>query len=348
MHVCIIGDASEPLDEGMKKTTAKLAEALGLYCDVLVLNPLESHTWQFWQKLIQFRPAILHYVPGPSLKSFVLLALCRLATPAATVMSLTHPDPNLPLWVARRLKPQVLLVQSRRLAQRFQSVGSAMHFIPNGVDLSRYRAVSVAEKQLLRRRLGVPAESFVALHVGNTRKVRNLDALKQLQQAGVHVIVVSSTTIRGDSDVGRALQAAGCTVWNHYIERIEEVYAVADCYVFPTPTGVGAIELPLSVLEAMACNLPVVTRKFGALPVFFESGNGFYFVESDDEMVQTVLAIRQAYPHVDTAARVAKFDWRTLARQIVDIYQALLDKQASHSANHSVAQRESRRDDARA
>ncbi len=42
MRICLIGDSSEPLDEGMKKVTRSLEMALNQHCEVLVLNPLQA------------------------------------------------------------------------------------------------------------------------------------------------------------------------------------------------------------------------------------------------------------------------------------------------------------------
>lgn len=324
MQVCIIGDATEPLDEGMKKVTFALTRGLSECCDVRLLSPLEALSPGFWVSLSKCRPDVIHYVPGPSLYSFVLLKLAKLWTSAATVMSLTHPDPNLPWSVACRFfGPDLLLTQSLQLEKLVRSLGCDVRYVPNGVDTRVFRSVSVAEKMRLRREYGVPHEAFVVLHVGNTRHVRNLDVLVDLQQGGCQVIVVSSTTIQGDMAVGHRLVEAGCLLWNRYIESIHEVYALADCYVFPTPTGVGAIDHPLSVVEAMACNLPVVTRRFGALPRAFEPGDGLYFVETDDELKAAVEHVRCTAGEASTRAKVMGMDWDAIASQVAALYDGL-------------------------
>ena len=59
-----------------------------------------------------------------------------------------------------------------------------------------------------------------------------------------------------------------------YITHLEEIYALSDCYVFPTTDRRYCVEMPLSVLEAMSCNLPMLTTRFGALPGVFEEASG--------------------------------------------------------------------------
>ena len=80
MRVCIVGDHSLPLDEGMKKTMHALVSALSRRCDVLALNPLEVGSLIFWSTLIRHHPEVIHYIPGPSLSSFILLALMKRLT----------------------------------------------------------------------------------------------------------------------------------------------------------------------------------------------------------------------------------------------------------------------------
>jgi glycosyltransferase involved in cell wall biosynthesis len=61
-----------------------------------------------------------------------------------------------------------------------------------------------------------------------------------------------------------------------------QAFANADVYLFPTHHGEG---MPNSVLEAMACGLPVVTRPVGGLKDFLEDGRMGFVTESLDPEV---------------------------------------------------------------
>lgn len=324
MRICIIGDNSAPIDEGMKKVTDELSKALENHCDVIVLNPLEVFNRSFWMSLFRFQPDIIHYIPGPSLLSFILLKVIKILTRANTVISLTHPDPRLPTrFVSRYLKPDLMLSQSLQMEHKFQGMGCRIAHVPNGVDSHKFHPVTKIEKLHLREKYGIPSQAYVLLHVGNTREERNLSIFPKLKDDDSYVLIVSSTTITGDADIDESLAKNGCIVWNHFIEPIEEIYALADCYIFPTTNPIGAIDHPLSVLEAMASNLPVVTSKYGALPRLFQQGDGLFFTSSDDEFKSIINHIRSSGLHVATRDQVLSLNWEKIATHIANIYQGL-------------------------
>jgi len=62
----------------------------------------------------------------------------------------------------------------------------------------------------------------------------------------------------------------------------KQVFMSSDIYILPTTHGEG---MPISVLEAMAFGLPVITRSVGGLKDFFEDGKMGYITESKDPKV---------------------------------------------------------------
>jgi glycosyltransferase involved in cell wall biosynthesis len=98
-----------------------------------------------------------------------------------------------------------------------------------------------------------------------------------------------SLTIAGDgSHFNRAVQYASDqqlfdVSFVGYVEGSAkcEVFRRSDAYLFPSYSE----GLPLSVLEAMACGLPVVTSAVGGLRDFFEDGAMGFSAESRDPAV---------------------------------------------------------------
>jgi glycosyltransferase involved in cell wall biosynthesis len=322
MKVCLVGHFSDTLDEGVRNVAKYLGNALeenGIELQKLAIScPRE------WKSVHTFRPDIVHFVLTPTTRGFITAKIIsNLHREAKTVISAIHPS----LVGARLLqpfKPDIVLIQSKRSDRIFKSMGCETRFFPNGVDIEKFRPISQEETRRLRDEFGIPIESFVVLHLASMRKQRNLDVFKTIQrQEGCQVIVVARENEAGDAQLTRELQEAGCLVWREHFPYIEDVYGIANCYVFPTIEPKACIETPLSVLEAMACNLPVVTSRFGALPGLFHEGSGLFFAERAEQILDFTQAIKNERPRVDTRHQVLPYSWAGLAADLIGIYEGL-------------------------
>jgi len=163
------------------------------------------------------------------------------------------------------------------------------------------------------------------LHVGHLRQDRNLLCLARVQNdSAKQVVILGGTTMRADLSLVSALQAADCIVRNDYIPAVQEYYQAADCYVFPTVEAKAAIATPLSVLEAMASNLPVVTTPFGGLPDMFRPGHGLKFigVEALPKPASIIDAMVPGHI-VRTREQVLRYDWGVVVSRLLDQYHAV-------------------------
>jgi glycosyltransferase involved in cell wall biosynthesis len=152
--------------------------------------------------------------------------------------------------------------------------------------------------------------------VGHVNANRNIPELSSLIENGRCLLVVGSTSTPEDSAVAYALRSAGAVLLREYRADIASLYRLADCYVFPVTAPTGAIDLPLSVLEAMACNLRVVTTRFGGLPTFFTEGEGLVFVNPGESLR---CAVDRVLTHgiVRTRDQVMHLSWDAVARHIL-------------------------------
>jgi glycosyltransferase involved in cell wall biosynthesis len=99
-----------------------------------------------------------------------------------------------------------------------------------------------------------------------------------------------------------------------YQPRVEELYRLADCYVFPPVSTDHAIAMPLSVLEALASDLPVVSMRFGALAERFENSEALKLVDTPQELVQEALKPRAGPP--DSRRLVQSYSWEAIGERL--------------------------------
>jgi glycosyltransferase involved in cell wall biosynthesis len=72
----------------------------------------------------------------------------------------------------------------------------------------------------------------------------------------------------------------------------------------------------------MASNLPVIASRFGALSRVFNEGDGFYFVNGLEDIIEAITSIKRGAP-VNTRELVMGFSWSRLTVELREIYLQL-------------------------
>lgn len=332
MRICLLGEFRGNLDEGMRKVSFHFAEELLKLHQVLTLDLRDALTRDFWKDVKLFNPEIVHYIHGPSIKSFILLKVISLYyQDAKTVISAMYPCFT---YLSKRfiplLKPDLILVQSRETETVFKKIGCKTDFLPCGVDVKKFTPVTAKTRKELREKYIVDKEKFILLHIGSIKEGRNVQLLEKLQSGDNQVVIVGAVSAGINKNLVQQLKKSGCMIWTKYFRDIEEVYAVSNCYIFPTPTmnKLSSIEMPLSVLEAMSCNLPVISTKFGALPGVFKEKDGLIYVENEEEFINALEGIKNSHTNIKTREKVLPYSWENVVRRLEEIYEELIEEKS--------------------
>lgn len=269
-----MGTVTSKPAEGMQVISKTLAEGLRAAGDEVVAVELRS-LLRLIVRLWSFRPTRIIFTHGPGAGTVFASAVLRRITKAAIIWVATRPDID---SVPRRLtgRRTAHLVLSNRATSALQRVATDAHheqaFL--GIDPTRLGSSSGGnpwpDLQLSGRR--------VALHVGHLRRNRGLDLLIAARQAfpdRLEIIVHASPTFAPDQGLLDELRAAGVHVRQGFMPNIGDLYRAADLYLFPvTDVEGGAVELPLSVLEAVAAACPVLTTPYGAIEAALGESDG--------------------------------------------------------------------------
>lgn len=327
MKICMISDYSGVLDEGVRNTAFYLLRELSKSHKVLHTQVLDLFRRKGWRKIKDFQADILHFIPGPTAKCFMLTkALQIYGGFRRTVISATHPAVSRLLWgFIPILKPDLLLVQSYDSEIMFKKWGCRTEFLPSGVDTDKFSPPSEKKRRKLRAKYQIDQDKTVLLHVGSIKRSRNLRLLVELQKKlNVQSVVIGSESIPMERDLMEELVEAGCIVLRSYLPNIEEIYALSDYYIFPTISEPDAIEMPLSVMEAMSCNLPVISTRFRGLPRIFKEGDGFFYASNENDFLRILQATMKTALTVKTREKVLNYSWGKVASKLEDMYQELL------------------------
>ena len=134
-----------------------------------------------------------------------------------------------------------------------------------------------------RRYLGIPGDRFAVGWIGRMTAVKRTDdvlvAFKRLRDGGVDAVLC----MVGDGpdrpqleERAHELGVARDTVFLGYQEDVAPFYAAFDALVLPS----GNEGTPVSVIEALAAELPVVATRVGGVPDVVRDGEDGFLVEA--------------------------------------------------------------------
>src|SRR5438270_8190658 len=261
--------------------------------------------------LWRLRPRLIFYIYPTTLAALARARLMNILGRGARVIMVT-PQPVKWRWwtaaLARLLWPSLVLVPSRAELREARRIGPAETYL-TGVDTMRFRPALPGEREALRHRWQLPQQARIVLHVGHLVPSRNLAVLGELARLPQvqPVLLVSRFRVAESVQLEDQLRRSGVLILSGYRSNVEELYRTADCYLFPVKSPDGALAMPLSVLEALASDVPVAPPRCGALPDLFEGAPGIRFSDTDDGLVRAVedlLARRATTRHL-----VEPFSW---------------------------------------
>lgn len=199
-------------------------------------------------------------------------------------------------------------------------VGNRAVYLKAGIDMKKFVPVTLEEKNALKRKYKIPEKKKVVLHVGHLKSGRNVDKLTYIGDEYQVVLVVSSVTEK-DIILQRQLKERNnVTIISSYLKNIQEVYQMADVYLFPVQKEENCIDIPLSVLEAAACNLPVVTTEYGELKAF-KGCKGFLFIDNlSRDSLNRAIDVMISKDLTESREAVREYDWK----QAIETLQAIL------------------------
>jgi N-acetyl-alpha-D-glucosaminyl L-malate synthase BshA len=208
--------------------------------------------------------------------------------------------------------------------------------IPNFIDLRRFKKQNKDHFKTFVCPNGEP----LLVHTSNFRKVKRVEDVVRIF-AAVREAMPAKLVMVGDGpdrpkaeDLCRELNVMGDVRFLGKLDAVEEVLSVADLFLMPSETE----SFGLAALEAMACQVPVISSNTGGLPELNVDGvTGFLSNVGDvDEMVRNAIYILQPenLPRFKEAAlaRALEFDITNIRPLYERYYEKVLERQMLEKA----------------
>lgn len=325
MKVCLLGHFSSNLDEGVRNVGKAIS--IGIEKSGLEVLKIDMNSPFSWLGIRKFNPDLLHFILSPTSSGlFFSKIISKMSRNPKVIISAAHLSFP-PAKILQLLQPDMILIQSKRSQDICRRIGFRNEFLFNGVDTEKFKPATSAQKESLRKKFGVNNDQIIYLHLASLRKRRNVEALARVQTlGGGQVLVIGREGERPDRGVIERLRKSGCLVWIRHFDEIEELYKLSDYYIFPTYEPRACIEMPLSILEAMACNLPVISTRFGAIPEVFPNTSGLEYFENESEMIEKIMEKNLMGASVKTRDAVMLHSWNNVTNRLLNIYNDILNE----------------------
>lgn len=210
--------------------------------------------------------------------------------------------------------------------------------IPNGIDLNIFKP---ADRDKARNSLGIDADAKVILFAANGIKRNPFkdyasihQALKRLAKANISNVIVIALGEQGENE----------TIENIHIsyippiadrQKVASYYQAADVYIHAS----HADTFPTSILEAMACGVPVVATAVGGIPEQVDDGVTGILVDPKDSAamargIERILKIPELSAQLSQAAATkakAHYSIELQTKRYLSWFEEILQSQASRA-----------------
>ena len=200
--------------------------------------------------------------------------------------------------------------------------------IPNFIDLEKFKK----QKKDHFKKAICPNDEKQLIHTSNFRKVKRIeDVLHTFAQ--VREKIPAKLLLVGDGperpkieQLCRDLEISKCVHFLGKLDAVEEVLSVADVFLMPSE----AESFGLAALEAMACEVPVISSNVGGLPELNLQGKtGFLSNVGDikDMVEKTLIVLDDAnLPtfRANALARAKEFELSNILPMYEEFYEEIL------------------------
>lgn len=201
-----------------------------------------------------------------------------------------------------------------------------------GIDLSRFHEASPVQKDEVRRELGLKEGDTFAITVGNVIPRKNqatlIQAVKALEDKSFHLFIAGDGPL--EPELKALARELGVEKQVHLLGFRRDVYrlsSAADMFLFASRQE----GLSVSVMEAMACGLPIVASSIRGNTDLIDSGKGGYLMAPDDaagfaDAIRRILAdpsVREQMKQYNLS-KIRDYSLEAVTKQMARLYESVV------------------------
>lgn len=201
-----------------------------------------------------------------------------------------------------------------------------------GLDLDRFVPLKEEEKEAVRKELHLNDGDVFAITVGNLIKRKNqltlIEAVNRLDNPHLHLFICGDGQCY--AELKKAASDLGIGSQIHFLgfrKDVEKLCGAADIFLFASVQE----GLPVAVMEAMACGLPIVASKIRGNRDLIGSGKGGYLVRPTDtdgfaKAIVSVINNRKKAESMESYnfEKIKEYSKEKVMDQMTELYESLM------------------------
>lgn len=159
-----------------------------------------------------------------------------------------------------------------------------VHYIPNGVDINIFKP---QEKDRIRKKIDLPNDELLLLYAANKGSKspwKDYNTVIESAEKIAEQLYPEKIRLINPGYINKVEKKNNLIVHSlPYVSSEKEIakyYQAADLYLH----AANAENLPLAILEAMSCGIPVVASNVGGIPEIIEDGKSGFLVKPNDPL----------------------------------------------------------------
>lgn len=221
-----------------------------------------------------------------------------------------------------------VIVLNNSVRKWIEQYKKTVHLLPNGVDFKLFHKPTEQEKHAIRAQYNIPSDRFVVLFVGRFVPKKGFDLLYNAKDPAYLLVFVGGGIIPEYIKSDDSVRIVGPLPQ----EELAMMYKASDVFILPS-YGEG---FPLSIQEAMATALPIITSKQNNLDQTLDSPFITYIDIAEEEIksaikrIQNDVVLREDMSTYSSKTARENYSWERNVARLVDIYLKRYNLQRKH------------------
>ena len=255
-------------------------------------------------KLYKKRVILTQHIPHVKYTSKIINAVEKLAFYTVGLMTLRASDAT--------------IVLNTTVHKWIRQYKNEVYYLPNGVDLQLFNKPTEQEKQDIRERYGIALDTFVVLCVGRFVPKKGYDILYNAKDPSYLLLFVGGGIMPTYIQSTKSVRVIGALPQ----EELAMIYKASDVFILPS-YGEG---FPLSIQEAMATGLPVITSKHNndgqlpASPIISYIDRTETDIKSAIKKIQSDVTLQKEMGECSRNIARENYSWEKNNAKLLDVY----------------------------